>query len=183
VAEEIEEPGRPDRSGLICADPIGYDQFARKSRARFFVFFLEMESTAMRNPIVPLVVLALAVSAAGCGSFSASSESSSAIVSSPFTSSSNSSSPENAYREEVADFTGSYLKSGGDMTKLDQQIGAIAEKRGISDWENNQSTYVGIGRGLRAAGVNEAQFNGYKTNLAKNEQQGTWLQDGFEQGD
>lgn len=136
----------------------------------------------MRNSIVPLVVLVLAMSTAGCGSFSASSESSSDIVSSPFTSSSESSSPENAYREEVADFTGSYLKSGGDMAKLDQQIGAIAAKRGISDWENNQSTYVGIGKGLRAAGLSEAQFNGYKTNLAKNEQQGAWMQDGFGQG-
>lgn len=135
----------------------------------------------MRKLFVPVMVLAFAASVAGC-SFSASSKSSSDIVSSPFTSSSDSSSPENAYREEVADFTGSYLKSGGDMTKLDQQIGAIAEKRGISDWENNQATYIGIGKGMRAAGLSEAQFNGYKTNLAKNPQQATWMQDGFGQG-
>lgn len=136
----------------------------------------------MRHLVVPCMIIALAASVAGC-SFSASSESSSDIVSSPFTSSSDSSSPENAYREEVKDFTSSYVKSGGDMASLDEQIGKIAEKRGISDWESNESTYVGIGKGLHAAGLNQAQFDGYKATLAKNEQQTQWLQNGYAQGD
>jgi hypothetical protein len=135
----------------------------------------------MRNFVVPVMVIVLAASTAGC-SFSESSKSSSAIVSSPFTSSSNSSSPENAYREEVKDFTGSYLKSGGDVTKLSQEVGRIAEKHGISDWENNQATYVGIGKGLKAAGLTQAQFDGYKANLAHNPQQTEWMQDGYAQG-
>lgn len=134
----------------------------------------------MRNLVAPFMVMVLAASTGGC-SFSESSKSSSNIVSSPFTSSSESSSPENAYREQVQDFTGSYVKSGGDMSKLEQEIGKIAEQRGISDWESNQSTYIGIGKGLKAAGINQAQFDGYKATLSHSEQQTQWLQDGYAQ--
>lgn len=136
----------------------------------------------MRNFVIPFLIVALAAFTTGC-SFSESSKSSSAIVSSPFTSSSNSSSPENAYKEEVKDFTGAFLKSGGDMAKLPQEIGRIAEKHGISDWENNQATYVAIGKGLKAAGLNQAQFDGYKANLAHDAQQTEWMQNGYAQGD
>lgn len=141
----------------------------------------------MRNLTVPFILIILAAYTAGC-SFSASSkgsskssESSSDIVSSPFTSSSGSSSPENAYREEVKDFTASYLKSGGNAAQLEQEVGKIAEKRGISDWENNEATYVGIGKGLHKAGLKQAELDGYKASLADNEQQAEWIQDGYDE--
>jgi len=129
----------------------------------------------------------LATYTASC-SFSASSKGSSKssgsisdIVSSPFASSSGSSSPENQYREEVKDFTASYIKSGGNTANLEQEVGKIAEKRGISDWENNEATYVGIGKGLHKAGLNQAELDGYKSSLAANEQQSEWIQDGYDE--
>jgi hypothetical protein len=133
------------------------------------------------------VIAAMAAHTAGCSfsesskSSSKSSESSSDILSSPFTSSSASSSPENAYREEVKDFTASYLKSGGDAARLEQEVGKIAEKRGISDWESNEATYVGIGKGLHKAGLKQTELEGYKASLADNEQQAAWIQDGYDQ--
>jgi hypothetical protein len=141
----------------------------------------------MRNRVLPLVVVVLTAYAAGC-SFSESSKSSSKssgsisdIISSPFTSSSGSSSPESAYREEVKDFTASFVKGGGDGAKLRQEVGQIAEKRGISDWENNEATYVGIGKGLHKAGLNQAQLDGYKAAIGETQQQKDWIQDGYEQ--
>jgi len=132
------------------------------------------------------MVLIIAVYAAGC-SFSASSKGSSNssgsisdIVSSPFKSSSGSS-PEGGYQDEVKDFTASYLKSGGDASKLEQEVGKIAEKRGISDWENDEATYVGIGKGLHKAGLNQAELDGYKRSLANNAQQAEWIQDGYDE--
>lgn len=141
----------------------------------------------MRNLVVLFVIVILAAYTAGC-SFSESSKSSSKssgsisdIVSSPFTSSSGSSSPESAYREEVKDFTASFVKGGGDGSKLKQEVGQIAEKRGISDWENNEATYVGIGKGLHKAGLNQAELDGYKAAIGENEQQKDWIQDGYDE--
>ena len=141
----------------------------------------------MRGIALVACTVLLAGAMAGC-SFSASSkgsskssESSSDILSSPFTSSSASSSPEDAYREEVKDFTASYLESGGNASKLEQEVGKIAEKRGISDWESNEATYVGIGKGLHKAGLKQVELDGYKASIADNEQQADWIQDGYDE--
>ena len=141
----------------------------------------------VRNLVLSTVIALIATSAVGC-SFSASSkgssnssESISNSISSPFTSSSASSSPEDAYREEVKDFTASYLKSGGDASRLEQEIGKIAEKRGISDWETNEATYVGLGKGLHKAGLKQTELDGYKAAIADNEKQADWMQDGYDE--
>jgi len=141
----------------------------------------------MRRLVIPSIVLLLAAHTAGC-SFSASSKGSSNssgsisnFVSSPFTSSSGSSSPEDAYREEVKDFTASYVKSGGNAAQLEQEVGKIAEKRGISDWENNEATYVGIGKGLHKAGLNQAELDGYEASLGDTKEKADWIQDGYDE--
>jgi hypothetical protein len=136
----------------------------------------------MRTFVVPFMVVALAAASAGC-SFSESSKSSSDIISSPFTSSSDSlKGSSSSYGDQVREFTGSYVKSGGDMAKLQQEIGKIAAKSGISDWENTQATYVGMGQGLKAAGITQAQLEGYLATLGLTPQQTQWLQSGFGQG-
>lgn len=141
----------------------------------------------MRKIAGPFVIVMLAAYTAGCSfvesskSSSKSSESSSDILSSPFTSSSESSSPEDAYREEVKDFTASYLKSGGDAAQLEQEVGKIAEKRGISDWEDNEATYVGIGKGLHKAGLKQAELDGFKASLGATGQKAEWIQEGYDQ--
>jgi len=143
----------------------------------------------MRRLVVASLIAVLASHAAGC-SFSASSKGSSKssaslsdIVSSPFRSSSRSSSPEDAYQDEVEEFTASYLRSGGSPAKLEQEVGAIAEKRGISDWQSNEATYVGIGRGLQKAGFAQAELDGYKASVTDTEQQAGWIQAGYDERD
>lgn len=127
-----------------------------------------------------LVALAsLVVLVAGC-SFSKSSESISKSVSSPFKSSSGSSSPEDAYREDVRDYTAANIKSGGDAEGLRREIGTLAKKHGITDWEQNESTYRAIGEGLAKAQMKQVEVDAYKQNLAQTPDQAMWIQKGYD---
>jgi hypothetical protein len=111
----------------------------------------------------------------GCSistSFSDSSESSSdssESFSDSSRSSSESSSPEKkeaSYRDDVRDYTAAYVKSGGQIADFDRRLGELAQKRGITNWEDNLATYEGIGRGLAKAGVQGVELDTYVTNLA-----------------
>ncbi len=115
-----------------------------------------------------------------CGSFSDSSKSISKIVSSPITSSSRSSSPEAAYRNDVRDFTAAHVQSGGDAAGLIREIGGLAKQHGISDWESNKSTFQAVGEGLAKAGYRQLQVDAFKKNLATTPDQEKWLQDGYD---
>jgi hypothetical protein len=126
------------------------------------------------------IVLAAVWGVAGCGSFSDSSKSVSKIVSSPFTSSSRSSSPEAAYRDDIRDFTAAHVQSGGDAAGLIREIGSLAKKHGITDWENNKSTFQAVGQGLAKAGYRQLQVDAFKKNLASTPEQAKWLQDGYD---
>lgn len=121
----------------------------------------------------------LVAAAAGCGSLSESSESSSAIISSPITSLSRSSSPEIDYREDVRDFTAAHIQAGGNVENLRRGLGEVAAKHGISDWETNESTFRGIGQGLAKAGYSQVQADAFATVLTQSELHLRWIQDGF----
>jgi hypothetical protein len=132
-----------------------------------------------RRTAVSLASLALAL-LSGCSSI----ESSSKMISSPFASSassSKSSSPEAAYREDVSDYTAAHLQSGGTPDALRRQIGVLAEKHGITDWEHNQSTFQAVGQGLAKAGYKQVQVDAFKNNIAKTPEQAQWLQDGYDE--
>lgn len=133
---------------------------------------------------VAAIALVFVFGVAGCGSLSDSSasisKSVSTIVSSPSESLSRSSSPEDAYRDDVRDFTEAYMKSGGDVSKLKSEVGTVARKHGITDWERSKATYQGIGAGMAKAGVSPAALDGYKTTITGDEQQAQWMQDGYD---
>ena len=130
--------------------------------------------------ITRMVTAALLVLiAAGC-SFSESSKSISNIVSSPIKSSSDSSKPRQAYKDDVADYTATYIKSGGDTTKLKDGISRIAEKRGLTDWENDSATYQGLGQGFKRAGLKQVEVDAYKHTLADSDEQASWIQQGYD---
>jgi len=89
-----------------------------------------------------VLLLALGAAAAGCStsaSSSASSDSSSA--------SSASASPESredAYRDDVRDLTVAHVKAGGPLEAYQRQLGDLARRHGISDWDNHLATYEGM---------------------------------------
>lgn len=138
-----------------------------------------MSSAARRTRAAFAVATLVTFSSSGCESFSASSAAVSDIVSSPITSWSRSSSPEIAYREEVRDFTKAHVKAGGTAAALRPEIGKIAAKHGISNWEASEATYRGIGQGLAAAGYSKTEFDAFVQVLAPTGEQQVWIQKGY----
>ena len=115
--------------------------------------------------VVPVIALA------GCSiSVSSWSLSKSARSSSHSSDSSSSSSPgaaEEAYREDVSDYTRAYAKSGGaDFRAFQSDLAHIAQEHGITNWQENLVTYTAIGEGLGSAGVSDAELMAYKRNLS-----------------
>jgi len=135
----------------------------------------------MNHPVRSHTTVALASLALtllpGCGWIASSSK----LVSSPFVSSSKSSSPETAYREDVSDYTAAHLQSAGTPDELRRQIGALAGEHGITDWEHNESTFEAIGQGLAKAGYKQVQVDAFKNNLGKTPEQAKWIQDGYDE--
>jgi hypothetical protein len=129
---------------------------------------------------VSLLIAAVLV-LAGC-SFSASSKSSSDSSES----SSGSSSPESKetqYRNDVRDYTASYVKSGGRIEDFRRRLGDLARERGITDWEQNLVTYDGIGRGLGRAKVSQVELDTYTSNLAGGDPaKAKAIKDGYDAG-
>jgi len=107
-----------------------------------------------RKLILLLAVLAML---SGC-SFSYSSNSSSDSSKSSSTSSGGTeASPEDAkknYINDVSSYTSNAVK-GSDAKKYLHELGKIAERNGITDWERNMDTYHAVGTGLRQAGVSK----------------------------
>jgi hypothetical protein len=136
--------------------------------------------TSSRGRAIIWLVAVGIVALAGCGSFSDSSKSSSKFISSPITSSSGSSSPEDAYREDVRDYTAAHIKSGGTTADLRTEIGRLAEKHGISDWESSEATYTGVGEGLAKAGYKQVEVDAFKKNMAETPDQAEWIQKGYD---
>lgn len=120
----------------------------------------------MRSVSLFAALLALFVVAAGC-SISKSSESLSKSSSSPFKWSSSSSpgdgDPE--YEKEVEDYAFAYARSGGDVSAFRRGVGAIAERRGITDWEGDDPTVRSIGAGLRQSGIGRAEAESFAGEL------------------
>jgi hypothetical protein len=101
------------------------------------------------------LLLAVLAMLAGC-SFSYSSKSSSNSSQSSSTSSGGGeTSPDDAkknYMSDVSSYTSSAVK-GSDAKKYLNELGKIAKRNGITDWERDMDTYHAVGTGLRRAGV------------------------------
>lgn len=135
-----------------------------------------MKSTAV---FLSIAVVASFPVWSGC-SLSYSSKSISKSVSSPFTSSSKSSSPEEEEAKEVEETTAAHVEAGGDAMALRREIGAVAAKHGVTDWETDEPTFRGIGAGLAKAGQRQVEVDAFKDVLATSPKQAEWLQGGYD---
>ena len=111
---------------------------------------------------------AVAAAASLACSFSYSSKSSSDSSASASRSSSSSSPGGGArnYRDDVASYTEAFVVSGGGQGSFLDGVGALAEKRGITDWEADPNTWRGIGQGLGRTKIDGVQLGVYKQNWA-----------------
>ena len=131
---------------------------------------------------VPSVLVLLAVlMLSGCvlfdssGSFSDSSGSlsdasgsvSRSTESSSDSSASSSGEDDQAYLDDVRDFTIATARVGGRPDVLRRGLSEIALGRGISDWEAVGATYAAVGEGLARAGVTEERLLAYQTEIAR----------------
>ncbi|MBX3025858.1 putative lipoprotein [bacterium] len=122
------------------------------------------------RPLRPVLLATVALLLVGCSiseSVKSSFESSSASVASSSGSSESSGSKDReSYRNEVRDYTSAYVKSGGQFENFTRGLDSIAARHDVTNWEDDQDTYVGIGAGLRVGGVTAEQFTVWQTNLA-----------------
>ena len=108
-----------------------------------------------------VVASAMVLALGGCSisvssaSISESIAASSASVSDSLSSSSpnDSSQSEQAYREDVRDYTVRRAKSGSGPDDFAMGLASVAEQHGVTNWQADNATYVGIGEGLARAGV------------------------------
>lgn len=139
-----------------------------------------------RSYLLPgIIALGLAQ---GC-SFSASSESSSdssgsssessaSILSSP----SSSSSKDEKYQLEVMNYTSTYITSSEfDRITFARGVSEIATANGVTNWEDDEETLIGIGRGLKKSGVTGLLYETQKSNIANaNVNRMKMIQKGYE---
>lgn len=139
----------------------------------------------------PLVLgaclIALLASAGGCSKSSTSqassdsSSDSSTSSSGSSGSSSGSSSGPSRYVRDVRDYTEQFVLSGGDFESFRLQLGKIAEKHGVTNWEQDRDTFEGIGRGLKKARVSGGRLDELEKELTTgaNAQAAEWLRKGY----
>ncbi len=73
------------------------------------------------------------------------------------------------------------MLSGGEVGAFKRRVAEIAKQDGITDWEQDEGTYRGIGRGLKKAGLSGQRFSDVSANLAGSDPKRTqWIQKGFD---
>ena len=106
----------------------------------------------LKNTVLLLSILVLA---AGCSFSYSSGASSDSSKSSSASSGGSESDPKEAkktYMGDVSAYTTGAAK-GDDAQAYLRELGKIAQRHGITDWERDTATYNAIGTGLRRAGI------------------------------
>ena len=109
----------------------------------------------IRNLLFVTVTLALL---AGCSISYSSGKSSDSVTSSVSSGGGDSAKVDkeiNNYTEEVVVVTDFYVSRTENSEEFQRHITDIAGNHGITDWENEDATFVAMGKGLKRAGVNE----------------------------
>ena len=144
---------------------------------------MRLYSGYLKQSLIYSALFGLSIAITGCSlSYSSGSisDSTSSIVSSP----SSISGKSKKYQNEVADYTMAYVKSsqpGADYTSFLKGLSDIAAKEGVTNWDQDSLTYMGIGKGLKKADVEGVAYETYKKNFAGgNAQKMQQIQDGYE---
>ncbi len=132
--------------------------------------------------LIALVVVLTMLTGSGC-SFSNSSETLSDSISSPFELSSDSSDSDagaSAYRQDVSDYTVAFALEGGNLDAFRSDVRLLAERNGISNWEEDAFTCASIGLGLRLAQLDSAAARSFGQELLGGNERGLrFLRSGY----
>ncbi len=69
------------------------------------------------------------------------------------------------YRREVRNFTAIFVQSEATPEDFLQDLGRIADRHGVTDWERDRLTYVAVGAGLRQAGIDADRIRAFEASL------------------
>ena len=139
------------------------------------ILFDFIDSNTMKKSCLPVCATLFAFTLLNACAFSKSSESSSDssksvfnLTSSVFKSSSDSSATEHEqYENEVADYTEEFVTgTTGDLNAFKGYLSDLASEHGITNWESDHYTFVGIGRGLKQAKLGKPQISAFTESLA-----------------
>jgi hypothetical protein len=131
-------------------------------------------SGSARVLLIPVLLLlvgcSLSTSSQSASDSSASSESSSrSSASSSRSSTSSSEGRQSRYREDVRSSTAAYVRSGAPIDVFERQLSELARSHGLTNWEEDEATYIGIGAGLGDAAVGKAQLETYKASFSRSD--------------
>jgi hypothetical protein len=70
----------------------------------------------------------------------------------------------------VTDYTAKFAASDGDPQSFQRDLSAIAQDHGITNWEQDDDTYLAIGRGLAKAGVSGERYQLLSVELSNENQ-------------
>ena len=116
--------------------------------------------------LLVLVGCSLSTSSQSASDSSASSESSSRSSASSSRSSTSGEGRQSRYREDVRTYTAAYVRSGARFEAFEKELGELARSHGLTNWEADEATYIGIGAGLADAAVGQAQLETYKAGFS-----------------
>ena len=91
--------------------------------------------------------------------------------SSSSSSSSSSSEEDKDYENQIMNYTIAYLSTAEfDRFAFLKGIAEIAIANGITSWEDDEATMIGIGRGLRKSHMTGSVYEAYKTSIADSQE-------------
>ena len=70
------------------------------------------------------------------------------------------------YRNDVGLLTILHLRGRSSADGFKRDLSDVAAKHGVADWESNGTTFIGVGQGLKRAGVSESEFRDFLARLA-----------------
>jgi hypothetical protein len=131
-------------------------------------------SGSARVMLIPAVLVLLgcsiSTSVQSSSDSSTSSESSSrSSASSSRSSTSSSEGRQSRYRDDVRSYTAAYARSGAQLDVFERELSEVARSHGLTNWEEDEATYIGIGAGLGDAAVSKDQLEMYKAGLSRSD--------------
>ncbi|PJZ43401.1 putative lipoprotein [Leptospira kmetyi] len=72
---------------------------------------------------------------------------------------------EKAYLKDVRDLTAMHIENGFQEIEFKNDLSTLAMQNGLTNWKSLRVTYLGIGSGLKKAGVSEEKFQTFVSAL------------------
>jgi hypothetical protein len=73
------------------------------------------------------------------------------------------------YQDDVRRYVAASAASTHALDALEKRLGEIAQSHGITNWEEDETTFVAIGRGLHDAGVDNTRLETYTAHFSRSD--------------